>query len=83
VLATARVGGHPEDVAWAPDGRHLYTADAADGTVSVVDARTYRRTAAVPVGQSPSSIAVAPDGERAYVTNVDDGTVSVLDIGTP
>ena len=73
------VGAGPQDVTYAPDGRHFYTANVDDGTVSVVDTTTGAVTARIPTGASPTSVAVTPDGRRAFVTNFDDGTVRTLD----
>jgi YVTN family beta-propeller protein len=73
------VGEGPQDVTYAPDGRHFYTANVNDGTVSVVDTETGAVTARIPTGTSPTSVAVTPDGRRAFVTNFDDGTVRLLD----
>lgn len=71
------VDASPQHVAYAPDGRHLYTANAGDGTVTVVDTATGEVTARVPTGATPTSVAVLPDGSRALVTH-GDGTVRVL-----
>ncbi len=57
--------------------RYLYTANAGDGTVSVVDTATGVVTARVPTGTAPTSVAVLPDGSRVLVTH-GDGTVRVL-----
>ena len=75
---TIKVGHHPQDLAWAPDGRHLYVTNVEDHTVSVINLDKRAVTATIPVGTSPTSITVTPDGEKAYVTNLADGTVQVL-----
>jgi serine/threonine-protein kinase len=72
------VGAGPQDVTYSPDGRHFYTANVDDGTVSVVDAGSGVVTARIPTGDSPTSVAVTPDGRRAFVTNFGDGTVRLL-----
>jgi YVTN family beta-propeller protein len=77
----ADVGAQPQDVTYAPDGRHFYTANDKDGTVSVVDTSTNAVVARLPTGVSPTSVAVTPDGRKAYVTNFDDGTLRVLRTG--
>jgi YVTN family beta-propeller protein len=64
---------------YAPDGRHFYTANVVEGTVSVIDSTTGAVTARIPTGASPTSISLLPDGSRALVTNFDDGTVRVLE----
>jgi YVTN family beta-propeller protein len=80
VVATVAVGKNPQDISWAPDGRHAYVANTSDGTVSVIDAETETVTATIPAGKSPTSVAVLPDGSAAYVSNLGDGTLSVLKI---
>jgi YVTN family beta-propeller protein len=81
VIATAPVGTHPQDVAWAPDGRHLYVTnvDGDNMTVIAVDGG-YRGTATIPTGKAPTSVAVLPDGTKAYVSNLNSGTLTVLDL---
>ena len=80
VVATVDIGLKPQDVTYAPDGKHLYTANVDDGTVDVVNTATNVVTARIPTGKSPSSISVLPNGKQAFVTNLDDGTVRILDI---
>jgi YVTN family beta-propeller protein len=81
VSTIEHVGSHPQALAWAPDGRHFYTANVDDGTVSVVNAESMTVTARIPTGKSPTSVAVDPTGHNAYVTNLRSGTVTVLKIG--
>ena len=73
-------GRQPQHVSYAPDGRHFYTANSKDGTVSVVDTATYTVSARVPTGAGPTSVAVLPDGRKAYM-RLDDGTLRVLTTG--
>ena len=75
---TLKVGRHPQDLAWAPDGEHLYVTNVDDHTVSVINLAKRRSPPPSPSGASPTSIAITPTGEKAYVTNLDDGTVRVL-----
>ncbi len=75
---TLKVGRHPQDLAWAPDGEHLYVTNVDDHTVSVINLAKRHVTATIPVGASPTSIAITPTGKKAYVTNLDDGTIRVL-----
>src|SRR5512133_968359 len=75
------VGPHPQALAWAPDGRHLYTANGGDGTVSVINTASMTVTARIPTGKSPTSVAVDPSGQTAYVTNLRSGTLTVLKTG--
>jgi YVTN family beta-propeller protein len=80
VVVTIAVGRNPQDITWAPDGRHAYVVNTSDSTLSVIDADTATVTATIPTGKSPTSVAVLPDGTAALVSNVADGTLTVLDI---
>jgi YVTN family beta-propeller protein len=78
VKTVSNVGLGPQDVTYAPDGRHLYTANVDDSTVSVIDTKTYEITDRIRTGTSPTSVAVLPDGTTALVSNFENGTVTVL-----
>jgi len=51
----------------------VYVANEDGGTVSVLDASSFKTVAAVPVGRLPHNVQVAPDGGLAWVTNNGDG----------
>ena len=70
----------PLSMALSPNGRELYVACEASGTLIVVDAAARRRTAEIPVGRQPNEVTFHPDGSRAYVSNRLDDTVSVVDV---
>jgi serine/threonine-protein kinase len=78
-VAEVPVGRTPQDVAFAPDGRYLYTANVEDDTVSVVDAAAHAVTATMPVCDGPGSVSADPSGRVAYVSCVNSGEVVVLD----
>src|SRR3972149_5435589 len=74
----------------APD--KVFVADEGAGTVSVLDAASFKKIAAVPVGREPHNVVatiavgayphgirISPDGKEAYVANLKGGTVSVID----
>ncbi len=72
------IGGDALDLAVSPDGRHVYTADGAAGTVTAVD--LIRGEAhPIAVGGVPSSLVVAPDGLRAVVLDAA-GRILLLDL---
>ena len=80
VVATVPVGTHPQDVAWAPDGRHLYVTNVDGDNMTVIAVDGYRVTATIPTGEAPTSIAVTPDGRQAYISNLNSGTLTVVDL---
>jgi YVTN family beta-propeller protein len=51
----------------APD--KVFVADEEGNTVSVLDAASFKKIAAVPVGREPHNVQVSPDGKLAWVTN--------------
>ncbi len=73
----------PVDVAVSPDSAKVFVT-SADGTVSVLDAKTLRPVEGSPFGgyDAPTGIAVSPDGARVFVTNLLDDTISVIDADT-
>ncbi|MBM2614477.1 hypothetical protein JIG36_02745 [Actinoplanes sp. LDG1-06] len=76
---SVRVGDHPSDVAVSRDGRFVYVANTASGTVSVVNPATRRVTATVPVGGQPLHLRLSPDGRRLYVTRFIEPGLAVVD----
>jgi YVTN family beta-propeller protein len=84
---TARivVGSHPNEMAWAKDGR-LFVANSGSNDVSVITgaqvAETIRTSLdpKAPVGSTPDALALSPDGRRLYVANADNNNVAVIDI---
>jgi phospholipase C len=77
----ARVPGlaNAQGLAVHPDGRLVYVADTAHGTLSVVDARTHRVRQQIRVGRSPWQVALSADGGTAYVTCANDDVLAVVD----
>lgn len=51
----------------APD--KVFVADEGAATVSVLDAASFKKIAAVPVGREPHNVQLSPDGKLAWVTN--------------
>jgi serine/threonine-protein kinase len=85
VIATVRVGGQPTDIAIAPDGDAVYTADYESGTVSAVGTEDLTAVpTTIPVGSSPIAVRVSPDDRRLYVARyAGEGGMSVVDLDRP
>jgi YVTN family beta-propeller protein len=83
--ARVKVGSHPNDLAYARDGR-LFVANAGSNSVSVIRGDKVTETIKTSfepkalVGSTPVSLAVAADGRRLYVANADNNNVAVVDI---
>ena len=83
--ARIKVGNHPNDLAYAKDGR-LFVANAGSNSVSVIrngmvieTIRTSFEPKAL-VGSTPAALAITKDGKRLYVANADNNDVAVIDI---
>jgi YVTN family beta-propeller protein len=83
--AEVKVGSHPNEMLFAPDGR-LFVANAGANSVSVVkDGAVVEtiRTSANPkdlIGSTPDALALAPNGKTLFVANADNNDVAVVDI---
>ncbi len=74
------VGQGSEGFDVTPDGDELWTANAQDGTISIVDltTKTVSQTLNVDV-KSANRLKFTVDGKRALVSRLGNGNVSVLD----
>jgi YVTN family beta-propeller protein len=75
----------PNAIAIAPDGRHVYVADAllAGGNVTTINTATDEvEGAPLAVGGQPLWISITPDGRFAYVSNFRSNDVSVINLAT-
>jgi YVTN family beta-propeller protein len=65
----------------APDGKTLYTANAASDTVTALFIPS-GKTIHIPTGKGPEGISIAPDDKTVWAANRGDGTLSVIDTAT-
>jgi YVTN family beta-propeller protein len=81
VQESIAIGGVPNDIAISADSALAFIANAADGTVTVLDIPG-RRVKAPPisVGGSPTGVALTPDGSLVLVTSLVTHTVSFVDV---
>src|SRR5499433_1576976 len=83
--ARVKVGSHPNDLAFAKDGR-LFVANAGSNSVSVIrDGKVIETIKTsfdpkAPVGSTPAALAITNDGKRLYIANADNNDVAVIDI---
>lgn len=78
-LSSFRVGHHPVAVAVDPVRGRLYTANAGDGSVSVLASQSGTRLASVAIGGVPVALAVDAGTGRVYVADYLGARVAVLD----
>jgi DNA-binding beta-propeller fold protein YncE len=60
---------NPVNLAFRPDGREVWAACEASGSVVVVDAARRLKLAEIEVGGHATGLVFSPDGARAYVTS--------------
>ncbi len=73
-------GSRPMKVKVAPNGRWVYTSNGRAGTISVLDAHTYRLVHTIKVGTRPWGLAFSPDGRYLFTANGPSNDVSVVDL---
>jgi YVTN family beta-propeller protein len=73
---------NPVNLAFRPDGREVWAACEASGSVVVVDAARRVKVAEIPVGGQATNLVFSPDGTRAYVTSRLNDSVVVVDVAT-
>ncbi|MGD8376409.1 MAG: multiheme c-type cytochrome [Acidobacteriota bacterium] len=72
----------PLNLALSPDGRELWVACEASGTVIVIDVARREKVDEIATGAQPTDLTFRPDGSRVYVTNRMDDSLSVIDPAT-
>lgn len=78
LIREIRVGREPWSVALTANNK-AYVCNMLDGTVSVINTRTFRVTKTLVVGSDPVNCALTPDGRKLYVANFSSDSVSVID----
>ncbi|SEF49957.1 40-residue YVTN family beta-propeller repeat-containing protein [Bryocella elongata] len=77
------VGKGDEGFDVSPDGRQLWTADAQDGTVSVIDLATKKNIATLPLDVAGANrLKFTPDGRFAIISLLRGSTIVIVDTKT-
>ena len=84
LIAEVPVQSEPNGVAFLPDGKKLYVANTASGTVTVLrikgkDGVDAHKTEHITVGTEPYGLALTPNGKKLYVSNARSNSISVID----
>jgi YVTN family beta-propeller protein len=84
VIATITVGTGPYGAIYNPITGHVYTADIASSTVSVIDtaSNSVLTTIHLPNGYTPRELALDTKRNYIYTANVYSNTLSVIDAAT-
>jgi YVTN family beta-propeller protein len=73
------VGGRPEGIALARDGRELWVGDLEGARVQAFDTATGERIAEVKTGPTPIRVVASPDGKWVVTSNLGSGSLTVID----
>jgi YVTN family beta-propeller protein len=77
------VGKTPEGIGISPDGREVWAANRADGTVSVIDTATNKVVETIAkFSQLPFRVAFTPDGKRVLIPDPVGGELIIFDAAT-
>ncbi|WP_266367108.1 beta-propeller fold lactonase family protein [Tellurirhabdus rosea] len=84
-------GSHPNDMTITRDGRYLFTANANDNSVSVIDLKARKVVETLntalfpdaPAGSTPNGLALTPDGKTLLVANADNNCLALFDVEKP
>ena len=81
---------HPNDLAFAPDGRMFVSCGSSNDVLAIDPASGEIReristtlTPHAPAGTTPNALAFAPDGNTLFVADSDNNNVAVLDVSSP
>jgi YVTN family beta-propeller protein len=78
-----RVGRGAEGLDVRPDGKELWTANAQDGTVSIVDLATKQVSDTLQANvPGANRLKFTPDGKLVFISSLGHAGIAVLDSGT-
>jgi YVTN family beta-propeller protein len=66
-------------LALSPDEKTIYTANAANGTVVIIDVEEGKRKGSLRSGNGCEGIAISPDGLEVWATNRRSETIAIID----
>jgi YVTN family beta-propeller protein len=79
VVKIVPVGGKPQSVVFAPDGRRSYVIDNKSNLLHTIDADTNTVTGSVQVDPGASMVALSPNkGTFAYVSSRDSSLITTF-----
>src|SRR6266436_2627551 len=88
-IAKIIVDDEPQSIALTPDGQYAYVANAAAGTVTIIQISdpawgTFSASVVgtLTTGAEPWNIVCTPDGKRVFVANSGQDSITVIDTST-
>jgi YVTN family beta-propeller protein len=91
ITASVEVGDNPNDMCITRNGKWLFTANANDNSVSVIDTKSLKVIETLnsalypdsPTGSTTNSVALSADEETLYIANADNNCLAVFDVKVP
>jgi YVTN family beta-propeller protein len=80
--SAVEVGAKPVSVVCAADGKTIYTLDAGDKRISIIDASTYKvvNTIELDPNSFPSSMTLIPNQNKVLVTDAGSENIIIVDV---
>jgi YVTN family beta-propeller protein len=76
------VGDQPEGIGVSPDGKEIWAGSNTDGSITVVEAASWRVTHTIPVGERPYRVSFTPDGKSVLASLTASSRVRIYDAQT-
>ena len=91
IIKEIPVGDNPNEICLSSNGKYLYTANANDNSVSVIDVKQQKvietLNAALypnaPSGSTTNGLALSNDEKTLYIANADNNCLAVFNVGIP
>ncbi|ULQ52030.1 bifunctional YncE family protein/alkaline phosphatase family protein [Flavihumibacter fluvii] len=85
------VGNHPNELIQTKNGRYVFTANANDNSVSIIDVQQWKVVEVLnaalypdaPIGSASNGLALSADEKTLYVANADNNCLAVFDVASP
>jgi len=80
VLAAIKTGLGHHTIAFSDDGKRAFVSNAADNSISLIDAGSLRKTADLTAGTRPVAMAWSSKAQLLYVAHEGDGQIIAFDV---
>ena len=82
VTGKLHIGGMPQDVRLAPEGKVFFVADMRANGVYVIDLDRMQKNIFIPTGKGTHGLYPSRDGTKFYISNRGEGSISVMNVAT-
>ena len=82
VTGKLHIGGMPQDVRLAPEGKLFFVADMRANGIYVIDLERMQKNIFIPTGKGTHGLYPSRDGTKFYISNRGEGSISVMNVAT-